>query len=100
MKRSEQQLELDKILAAAASYAVLDESKARLAAFAPTHVPAEVQRLLSMTEEATRLLFTLGVGRVEYFPPRGDMLERAEKGATLSCAELLRPHPPLRPRAL
>ncbi len=89
MKRSEQQLELDKILAAAASYAVLDESKARLAAFAPTHVPAEVQRLLSMTEEATRLLFTLGVGRVEYFPPRGDMLERAEKGATLSCAELL-----------
>ncbi len=89
MKRSAQLLELDKILAAASSYAVLDESKAAILALEPTADLAEAKTLLQTTEEASHLLFTLGVGRVEYFPPRGDILERAEKGATLSMAELL-----------
>ena len=88
-KRSEQLLELDKILALTSSYAVLEESKEALLSLEPTHDLAEARTLLATTEEATHLLFTLGVGRIEYFPPRGDMLERAEKGATLSCAELL-----------
>ncbi|MBR7185889.1 MAG: endonuclease MutS2 [Clostridia bacterium] len=89
MKRSAQLLELDKILALTASYAVLDESKEALCNLAPTRDLLEAKTLLSSTEEATHLLFTLGVGRVEYFPPRGDILERAEKGSTLSCGELL-----------
>ncbi len=89
MIKSAQLLELDKILSAVASYAVLEESKQAIVATEPTSDLAEAKTLLSATEEATHLLFTLGVGRVEYFPPRGDMLERAEKGATLTCAELL-----------
>ena len=89
MKGSRELLELDKILAAAASYAVLEESKAALRAAEPTEDLAEAKTLLDETEEATRLLFTLGTGRIEYFPPPGDMLERAEKGSALTCGELL-----------
>ena len=89
MKGSRELLELDKILNAASQYAVLEESKAALAAFEPTEDLSAAKTLLDYTEEATRLLFTLGAGRVEYFPTCGDMLERAEKGAALSCGELL-----------
>ncbi len=89
MMRSAKLLELDKILQAAAAYAVLDESKAALAATEPLADIGEAEHLLSMTEEASRLLFTMGCPRVEYFPPLGDALERAQKGAILSCKELL-----------
>ena len=89
MKGSRELLELDRILNAASQYAVLEESKAALAAFEPTEDLSAAKTLLDYTEEATRLLFTLGAGRVEYFPTCGDMLERAEKGAALSCGELL-----------
>ncbi len=89
MRSSRELLELDKILSSASAYAVLEESKAALISLEPTEDLLEARTLLDFTEEATRLLFTLGAGRVEYFPPRGDMLERAEKGAALSCGELL-----------
>ncbi len=89
MKRSAQLLELDKILAAVSAYAVLEGSKEKILASEPTRDLSEARRSLDATEEATHLLFDLGVGRVEYFPPRGDMLERAEKGSTLSMSELL-----------
>ncbi|MDE6676678.1 MAG: hypothetical protein K2K12_03075, partial [Clostridia bacterium] len=89
MKNSAVSLELDKILSAVSSYAVLEAGKERVRSIEPTENFAEAKRLLDTTEEATRLLFDLGAGRVEEFPPLGDMAERAEKGATLSNAELL-----------
>ncbi len=89
MKSSRERLELDKILEAAATFAVLDGGKAELAACTPAASLAEAETRLGMTAEAEHLLFTLGAGRVEYFPPAGDLLERAEKGAVLSCGELL-----------
>ncbi len=89
MKRSAQLLELDKILSQLSGYAVLEETKDALLSLEPTIDLAEARRLLAATDEAMYLLFTAGAGRVEYFSPRGDMLERAEKGAVLSCKELL-----------
>ncbi len=89
MKRSETLLELDKILQSAASFAVLDAAKEAVLALRPVYALDDARRALDETEEASLLLFTLGAGRIEYFPPLGDALERAEKGATLSCAELL-----------
>lgn len=81
-------LELNKILAAAAEYAVLEESKQALLQTRPATGLAEAKRALAFTEEAERLLFFLGTGRIEYFPSLGDSLERASKRATLSCTEL------------
>ncbi len=88
MNRHCRRLELDKILADAAEYAVLEGGKARLAACEPTSSLAEANALLDVTGEASRLLFELGSGGVEYFPPLGELAERAEKGAVLSCGEL------------
>ena len=87
-KRSAERLELNKILSAAASFAVLEESKSALSRLRPCTRLSDAKKCLSLTEEALRLLFELGAGRVEYFPPQGDALERAEKGATLTCGEL------------
>lgn len=86
--KSAERLELNKILLKAAEFAVLEESKRALENLQPVTTVGDAKRLLSMTEEAERLLFRLGAGRVEYFPPLGDLLERAQKGATLSCTEL------------
>ncbi len=88
MKRSEELLELDKILAAAAEHAALEGGKALLIGASPVTDLSEARRLLDETEEAETLLYRLGAGRAEYFPPLGDRAERAAKGATLSCAEL------------
>ncbi len=86
--RTLERLELNKILAQAASFAVLESGKEAVLSLRPATKLFEAKRALSMTEEATRLLFILGAGRVEYFTPLGDSLERAQKGATLTCAEL------------
>lgn len=88
MNKSAERLELNKILEAAASYCVLEGSRAALVKFEPVKTLAEARTLLDATEEASILLFTLGSGSVEYFPPLGDKAERAAKGATLSCSEL------------
>ena len=89
MKDSKVSLELDKILNAAASYAVLEGGRELLTSFTPVSDISEARRLLDLTEEADLLLNTLGSGRVLYYPPQGDALERAQKGSTLSCTELL-----------
>lgn len=89
MTKSAQRLELDKILAAASEYAVLEEGREAILLTEPVREIGEAKRLLELTDEATKLLFELGAGNIEAFPPLGDAPERAEKGATLSCAELL-----------
>ena len=58
MKNS--RLELDKILSAVSSYAVLEAGKRRVLETVPTESLPEARRLLDMTEEAVRLLFDLG----------------------------------------
>lgn len=88
MNKSVQSLELDKILAAAASYAVLDGGKELTRSLQPETELRAARRALDYTEQASALLFALGAGKIEYFPPQGDKADRAEKGATLSCAEL------------
>lgn len=81
--------ELNKILAIASGYAVLSGSKERLQNQTPSSKLSEVKRALAYTAEGTKLLFTHGVSKVEYFPPFTDELERAKKGSALSCGELL-----------
>ncbi len=89
MTENAKRLELDKILAQAAQFCVLEGSRAEIARLEPAAEPAEAARRIQLTEEATRLLFELGAGGVEEFPAPGDAPERAQKGATLSCSELL-----------
>ena len=81
--------ELNKILSLASEYAVLEGSRAALRNFSPRSEAAEVRALLRRTEECVALLFTHGVGKIEYFPPVTDELDRAKKGSALSCGELL-----------
>ena len=81
-------LELPKILAALSSHAVLDGAKEALLNLEPSVSAEEVRALLNATQEASTMLFELGGGRIEYFPPLLDKAERAQKGATLSCEEL------------
>ncbi len=88
MKKHHIRLELDKILAAASAYASLEGGRQAVLALEPVTDLAEARRILALTGEAVELLFRLGAGKVEYFPPLGDSLERAEKRATLSCKEL------------
>lgn len=82
-------LELNKILALCASFAVLNSSKDAIISLKPTGELKEVRARLALTSECDRLLFKLGVGKVEYFPDVTDNLIRASKGAALSCGELL-----------
>lgn len=85
-----QKTELNKILALAASYAVLDESKTRLMQTRPALALAQAKLRLDETDEAMALLFSYGIAKVEYFPPFDDEIERAKKRSTLSCGELLK----------
>ncbi len=89
MNRHSERLELDKILRMVAEYAALTGSKEEILSSVPATTLSEANRLLDMTKEATVLLFELGAGRIAAFDPVGDCLERAEKGATLGCAELI-----------
>ncbi len=84
-----EKLELNKILSAVAGFAVLPYTKERLLGERPSSERGEVEKLLSLTAEADVALFRHGVGRVEEFPAFTDEIERAQKGATLSCKELL-----------
>ena len=86
--QSLKKLELDKILSACASYAVLQSSKRALTSTLPTGELEEVRNRLKLTEECDKLLFTYGVGKVEYFDDVTDLITRASKGSTLSCKEL------------
>ena len=82
--------ELNKILSMTASYAVLDGAKRRLETTEPVCDLREAKNSLQITQECVSLLFIYGAPKVEYFPPFYDEIARAEKGATLTLAELLK----------
>ena len=88
--RAIEKTELNKILAAVAGFATLDNSKTRLVKTQPTPLLTEAKGRLKTTEECLALLFSHGVSKIEYFPPFSDEIERAKKGSTLPCAELLK----------
>ena len=81
--------ELNKILSLVSDFAVLDGGKNKILERLPSSEIGEVKRRLSLTEEAIELLFHYGVSKIERFEPFTDELQRAKKGSTLSCAELL-----------
>ena len=82
-------LELNKVLASVASFAALEQTKRQIASLQPCDTLAEAEALQRLTAEADAALFRYGAGHVEAFPPFHDELERAQKGASLSCGELL-----------
>ena len=82
-------LELNKVLASVASSAALEQTKRQIASLQPCDTLAEAEALQRLTAEADAALFRYGAGHVEAFPPFHDELERAQKGASLSCGELL-----------
>ena len=88
-QRAIEKTELNKILSSVAEYAVLDVSKEALKICPPITDIALLKNSLDKTEECVKLLFTHGVGKVEYVPPLSDEIVRAERGSTLSCGELL-----------
>lgn len=81
--------ELNKILEAASKYAVLPSGKEKLSFCPPSDDLSEVRRRLARTGECVKLLFEHGLAKVEYYDSIGDSVERAQKGAILSCAELV-----------
>lgn len=87
--RSTEKLEINKILCAAAGYAVLESGKAKLLDLAPSCELSEVRKRLEITRECDLLLFSLGAGKVGEFGEVTELLKRAGKGSTLSCGELL-----------
>ena len=63
MNEHAKRLELDKILTACASHAVLAAGKQLLLDCVPVRDVNEARALLELTDEATLLLFTLGAGK-------------------------------------
>lgn len=84
-----EKLELNKVLAQCANFAVLSSAKQMIAEEVPSSDLKEVRERLARTQEADILLFRFGASGVEYFDDVTDLLSRAEKGSTLSCAELM-----------
>lgn len=87
--RSIEKLELNKILASAANFAVLESGKKLILDCQPSTDIEEVRRRLTLTGECDRLLYIYGIGKIEQFNENLDMLIRAKKGSALSCGELL-----------
>ncbi len=88
-RKMTEKLELNKILKAVASFASLTEAKRALQEAEPQTQMREASYLLDLTSEADLLLYRYGVGNIEAFPDISDEPERAAKGASLSCGELL-----------
>ena len=88
-RKTIEKLELNKILKAVASFAVLPQTKAVLENAVPESEIGEAKYFLDLTSEADLLLFRFGTGRIEAYPEIDDEPERAAKGAALSCGELL-----------
>ena len=84
-----EKLELNKILSQVSSFAVLAMTKQRILCEQPAAEGRDAQSRLDLTTEGDAALFRRGIGRVEEFPPFGDEPERAAKGSSLSCKELL-----------
>lgn len=89
-QRAIEKTELNKILSAVADFAVTDGGKQQVVALQPTAIVSEVVSSLKLTEECVTLLFTHGLSKIEYFPSFDDEIERAQKGSSLSCGELLK----------
>ena len=89
-EREIEKTELNKILALASEYATLEGGKEALRTFAPISDVKEAKRLLKLTEECVKLLFSYGLSKIEHFPAFSDELGRAKKGSTLTCGELLK----------
>lgn len=89
-QKSIEKTELNKILALVAEFAVLEGGKALVETALPVSDLPTVRKRLQQTQEARKLLFEYGVSKIEYFSPFSDELDRAEKGSTLSCGELLK----------
>lgn len=83
-------LEYDKVLAVASEYAVLDASKKKLLDSVPYADFLSARIALDTTAEADKLLYTYAVSGVDFFDEITDELDRAQKGAVLSPAEILR----------
>lgn len=83
-------IEFDKITAQVASFAVLQSAKDEILSFNPVSELSEAEFLLKKTEEAHKLLYTYNVSGIYYFPDVSSELDRAEKGGTLSIAEILK----------
>ena len=89
-QRAIEKTELNKILVSVSEYAVTDGGKQRVKKLQPTANVREAVCALKLTEECVTLLFTHGLAKIEYFPAFDDEIERAQKGSTLSCGELLK----------
>lgn len=83
-------IEFDKVLDRVADYAVLTETKAKITALTPATSYEEATFSMRMTEEASRLLYTYGVGQVEFFDAFEDEFDRLRMHGTLSMGSLLR----------
>lgn len=83
-------LEYDKVLNILSGFAALKGTKRQILSYVPSGKREDAELLLRKTGEAYKLLFTYGVGGVEYYDEPGDELERASKGSSLTLAELLR----------
>ncbi len=84
-----ERLEINKILAQAAEFAVLSQGKGIVEALEPSSDVDEVKDRLEMTAECDRLLFRYGFGKVSAFGEVEEPVSRARKGSALSCAEIL-----------
>ena len=82
--------ELNKILSLVAEFATLEKGKERVTALEPTPSLITAKNRLKRTEESLEFLFINGGAKIEYFPSFSDEIERAKKGSTLACAELLK----------
>ena len=89
-QRAIEKTELNKILALVSEYAVLEGSKTLLQNTSPSSELSETKNRLKLTEESRELLFIHGISKIESFPVFSDELERAKKGSSLSCGELLK----------
>lgn len=83
-------LEFDKVKQKISQYCVLKSSVKSFEDFIPPSNYDECRVLLNETKEAFSLLYDGGVSGIEAYDDLGDALYRAEKGSTLSMAELLR----------
>lgn len=84
-----EKLELNKILSSVADFTVLEGGKALVLKCLPSSDITEVRHRLKLTYECDKLLYTYGVGKIDEFKDVSDSLTIAQKGAALSCSELL-----------
>ncbi len=83
-----QKLELNKILQKCSMFAYLDGAKRRILSFTPAKDAEDAKKRLSFCEECYNLLYFLHCERVEPFEDLTKIISRAQKSATLSCAEI------------